>query len=353
MEDGTNLLDLTVEEIQQLLLSMGQERFRAKQIYQWLNKGVNDIDDMTNLSKPLRQALKEKSNIDKLIIRHKLVSKIDGTIKYLFELDDKNIIESVLMYYRHGLTACISSQVGCRMGCSFCASTGPGFMRNLTPGEILDQVLSIQADAGKRVGNVVIMGIGEPLDNYDNVLKFLRLVNHPEGLNIGFRHISLSTCGLVPGILKLSKENMPITLSISLHAPNDLIRGEIMPINRKYSIDKIIEACKIYTEVTKRRITFEYAMISGVNDSKENALELAGRIKGMLCHVNLIPVNTVDNTGYKKSGRQSIEQFKNLLERFGIETTIRRELGSDINAACGQLRRNVIAVDSGQWTVDS
>ncbi|MCX7711936.1 MAG: 23S rRNA (adenine(2503)-C(2))-methyltransferase RlmN [Clostridia bacterium] len=343
MEGKINLLDLTVEEIQQLMVDLKQEKFRAKQIYQWVNKGIKDLDEMTNLSKSLREALGNVSTIRKLKIKHKLVSKIDGTTKYLFELEDGNIIESVLMVYKHGLTVCISSQLGCKMGCGFCASTGLGFIRDLTPGEILDQVLTIQTDAGKRVGNIVIMGIGEPLDNYDNIVKFLKLVNHPEGLNIGYRHVSLSTCGLVPEILKLSRENMPITLSISLHAPNDAIRGEIMPVNKKYSIDKIIEACKIYTEVTKRRITFEYAMISGLNDSRENALELARRIKGMLCHVNLIPINAIESASYKKSERRNIDQFREILEKYGIEATVRRELGADINAACGQLRRSMIA----------
>ncbi|MCX7842938.1 MAG: 23S rRNA (adenine(2503)-C(2))-methyltransferase RlmN [Clostridia bacterium] len=345
MEDKVNLLDLDAEELERFLAALGQEKFRARQIYQWLHKGIRNADEMTNLSKGLRQRLDEVAYIGKLNVANKLVSRLDGTTKYLFELNDGNLIESVMMLYKHGVTACISSQVGCRMGCSFCASTGAGFVRNLSAGEMLDQVLSIQTDSGKRVGNVVIMGIGEPLDNYDNIVKFLRLVNHPDGLNIGYRHISLSTCGLVPEIIKLSRENMPITLSISLHAPNDEIRGQIMPVNRKYSIDKLLEACKIYTEVTKRRLTFEYAMISGVNDSRENALELAGRIKRMLCHVNLIPVNTVSGTSYKKSNRQNINLFRGILEGYGIETTVRRELGSDINAACGQLRRNTVVVE--------
>ncbi|MCX7921872.1 MAG: 23S rRNA (adenine(2503)-C(2))-methyltransferase RlmN [Clostridia bacterium] len=342
MEGKVNLLDLTIEEMQKLLADMGQEKFRAKQIFQWIHKGIKDIDEMTNLSKTLRQELKNNTYIGKLKVHEKYVSKIDGTTKYLFELPDGNLIESVLMVYKHGLTVCISSQIGCKMGCKFCASTGIGFMRNLSAGEILDQVLSIETDAGKRVGHVVIMGIGEPLDNYDNVVKFLRLVNHPEGLNIGYRNISVSTCGLVPEMMDLSKESMPITLSISLHAPNDEIREKIMPINKRYSIDKILEACKIYTEVTKRRITFEYAMIAGVNDSRENALELAHKIKGMLCHVNLIPMNPIEAADLKKSSREYIEQFKSILERYGIDTTVRRELGSDINAACGQLRRSTM-----------
>ncbi len=340
MEDKTNLLDLSVEEIQQILSGIGAEKFRAKQIFQWLAKGITSIDDMSNLSKAFREKLKGISRIGMPRIKNKLVSRIDGTAKYLLELEDGNVIESVLMDYRHGISACISSQVGCRMGCRFCASTGIGFDRNLSPGEMLGQILTMQSDGGKRIGNIVIMGIGEPLDNYTSVLKFLRLVNHPEGLNIGYRHISVSTCGLVPEIIKLSQENIPVTLSISLHAPNDTIRDKIMPVNRKYSIDKIIEACKIYTEVSKRRITFEYALISGVNDSRENAMELGRKIKGMLCHVNLIPVNTVEGNDFRKSARQQTEVFKAILERSGIETTVRRELGSDISAACGQLRRS-------------
>jgi len=342
MNDRVNLMDLTIPELQELLSGIGQERFRGRQIFQWVGKGLKDIDEMTNLSKSLREELKRIAYIGDLKIIDKLISKLDGTAKYLFEMDDGNIIESVLMEYKHGLTVCISSQVGCRMGCKFCASTGAGFIRNLSPGEMLDQVIRIQNDTGKRIGNVVVMGIGEPLDNYDNLVKFLKIINLPEGLNIGYRHITVSTCGLVPEIIRLSKENMPINLSISLHASNDKAREEIMPIGRKYSIDKIIEACKIYTGATKRRITFEYAMIEGVNDSREGASELAQQIKGMLCHVNLIPVNTVKGTDFKQSDRKRIESFKNVLEQSGIETTIRRELGADINAACGQLRRSVI-----------
>lgn len=342
MDRKVNLLDLSLEEMEKLIVGIGQQKFRAKQIYQWINKGVKDIDEMANLPKDLRQELKTRFAFNKLSAAHKLVSKIDGTAKYIFKLSDGNIIESVLMKYKHGNTVCISSQVGCKMGCRFCASTGAGFMRNLSPGEMLDQVLSIQADCGERIGNIVIMGIGEPMDNYDNVVGFLRLVNHPEGLNIGYRHISLSTCGLVPEILRLVKENMPITLSISLHAANDEERGQIMPVNKKYSIDKLIEACKIYTEETKRRITFEYALIDKVNDSKKDAEELAHRIKGMLCHVNLIPVNSIKDGVYRKSSKQQIKIFQDTLQRFGIEATVRRELGSDINAACGQLRRNIL-----------
>lgn len=342
MGERVNLLDLSIQEIQELLGKIGQEKFRAKQIFQWISKGIKDFDDMTNLSKGLREELKGITYIGNLKTRQKLVSKIDNTVKYLFELDDGNVIESVLMEYKHGLTVCISSQVGCKMGCAFCASTGIGFVRNLSPGEIMDQILSIQNDIGEKVGNIVIMGIGEPLDNYENIIKFLRLIHIPDGLNIGFRRITISTSGLIPEIMKFIKEDMPVNLSISLHAPNDEIREKIMPVNRKYSIDKLIEACKIYTEVTNRRITFEYAMISEVNDSKENAFKLGGLLKGMLCHVNLIPVNSIESFNFNRSSRQKVEQFKSILEHQGIETTIRRELGEDINAACGQLRRSNI-----------
>jgi len=342
MNGKVNIMDLYIEELEAFFQEKGLQKFRAKQVFQWIHKGIISTDEMTNLSKDLRETLKDHFDTFKLKEKLKLVSKIDGTAKYIFELYDGNIIESVLMKYKHGNTVCISSQIGCKMGCTFCASTGVGFIRNLTPGELLDQVLSIQKDSGERVSNIVLMGIGEPLDNYDNVLKFLRLVNHPEGINIGSRHISLSTCGLVPRILELAKENIQLTLSISLHAPNDRIREATMPVNKKYSIDKLIEACKIYTEETKRRITFEYALIDGVNDSTDNATELAHRIKGMLCHVNLIPVNSIENGKYVRSNREKIDNFQRVLSKFGIEATVRRELGSDISAACGQLRRNVM-----------
>lgn len=340
--NDVNIIDLNPEELESFFIEKGLQKFRAKQVFQWIHKGVLTTDEMTNLPKDLRDKLKVHFDSYKLKQKFRLVSKIDGTAKYIFELFDGNIIESVLMKYKHGNTVCISSQVGCKMGCTFCASTGIGFIRNLTPGEMLDQVLSIQQDSGERVSNIVLMGIGEPLDNYDNVMRFLRLVNNPEGINIGSRHISLSTCGLVPEILRLAKEKFQLTLSISLHAPNDEIRGTTMPVNKKYSIDKLIEACKIYTEETKRRITFEYALIDGVNDSAENAAELARRLKGMLCHVNLIPVNSIKNGKYKKSSREKIESFQKILSKYGIEATVRRELGSDISAACGQLRRSVI-----------
>ncbi|HOV25348.1 MAG TPA: 23S rRNA (adenine(2503)-C(2))-methyltransferase RlmN [Pseudobacteroides sp.] len=341
MEIKRNLIDLTIEELEEELSMMGQPKFRAKQIFQWCHKGVMSIDEMTNISKDLRQILKDKFRFDRIKIRNRLVSNIDGTIKYVLEYADGNIIESVLMKYKHGFTACISSQAGCKMGCKFCASTGIDFGRNLTGGEMVDQILTIQRDQGVRVGNVVIMGIGEPLDNYDNLIKFLKLVNHKDGLNIGLRHISVSTCGLVPKIIKLAEENLPVTLSISLHAPNNEIREKIMPVNKTYSIDKLIEACKIYTEVTGRRVTFEYAMVSDLNDSLECAKELSKRLKGMLCHVNLIPVNSIEGNEFRRTKMDKIQKFKNILENNGIETTVRRELGSDINAACGQLRKSI------------
>jgi len=334
------LPDMDIKELEQFLQDEGQQKFRAKQIFSWIARGVRDIDEMTDLSKQLRQQLKLSAHASGLNIRKKLVSSIDGTVKYLFELLDQNIIEGVLMQYIHGYTACISSQIGCKMGCSFCASTIAGFRRDLTAGEMLEQITAMQNDSGVRVGNVVIMGIGEPFDNYDNVLKFLKLAHDPEGLNIGYRHMTVSTCGLVPQILRFADENMQVNLAISLHAPNDKMRSAIMQVGKKYSIDKIIGACKIYTEKTKRRITFEYALIEGVNDSQENAGELALRLKGLLCHVNLIPVNSVKGVGYRQSDRRHVDDFAGMLMRHGIETTVRRELGADINAACGQLRRS-------------
>lgn len=342
MEGKVDLLNMEIDELQNFLTDLGEQKFRARQVFEWVNKGVKDIEDMTNLSKALREKLKLKAYINNFEVVKKLTSQVDGTKKYIFKLYDNDVIESVLMEYSHGFSVCISSQAGCKMGCKFCASTGAGFNRNLSAGEMLDQVLTIKNDIGKRISNVVIMGIGEPLDNYDNLIKFLRLINDKDGLNIGLRHIAVSTCGLVPEILKLSKENLPITLSISLHAPDDKTRGKIMPINNKYPLDKLVEACKIYTMITNRRITFEYSLIDGVNDSIEHAKKLASLIKGMLCHVNLIPVNTVSNTGYKKSSKGTIRMFKDILQRYGIEVTVRRELGSDIDAACGQLRRNII-----------
>lgn len=342
MKDKEDILDMTLEEIEKSFEGLGLEKYRAKQVFQWLHKGVTSFEDMTNLSKQLRQTLAQHFYINMPVHCDKFVSKYDETTKYLLSLNDGNIIESVLMKYKHGNSACISSQVGCRMGCKFCASTGLGFVRNLTASEMLGQVLHIKKDSMQRVNNIVVMGIGEPLENYDNLIKFIRLVNHKDGLNIGLRHISVSTCGLVPEIIKLSKEGLPITLSISLHAPDDEIRSKLMPVNKIYNIDILLDTCKIYTEATKRRITFEYAMINGVNDSEDNAKDLAQKLKGMLCHVNIIPINEVHGTGFKKANRKDIKKFKNILEMNGIETTVRRELGSDIEAACGQLRKDIL-----------
>ncbi len=337
--DRINLKDFTYEELEHFFIDIGEKKFRAKQVYSWLQQGVINFEEMTNLSKTLRNQLKDICMISTIEIIEKYVSKIDGTIKYLLRLNDGNVIESVIMRYKHGNTICISTQVGCRMGCEFCASTIGGLVRHLSAGEILDQVIFIQKDLQERISNIVLMGIGEPLDNYDNVIKFLKNVNHPMGINIGSRHITLSTSGLVPKILALSKENMQITLSISLHASNNIVRDKIMPVNKSFPIEKILESCKIYIERTKRRITFEYAMISGVNDKVEDARELASKIKHLLCHVNLIPINKIEERVFDKSTNKAIQCFKRELEKKGISTTIRRELGGDINASCGQLRR--------------
>ena len=334
-----NLKDFTYQELENFVAGAGEAKFRAKQIYSWLYKGVESFDEMTNLSKELRQKLSEISYVSSLKILKKLVSSIDGTTKFLFELEDKNTIESVVMFYKHGASICISSQVGCRMGCKFCASTIGGLVRNLTAGEIIDQIIFAQKELNIRISNVVIMGIGEPMDNFDNIIKFLSNVSNDNGINIGMRHITLSTCGVVPGILKLAEKNLQLTLSISLHAPNDEIRNSMMPISRKYSYNELLSACKKYLELTNRRITFEYTLVSGVNDKRENALELSEKLRGMLCHINLIPVNEISENNYKRSEAKSIENFKTILENKGFAVTVRRELGSDIKASCGQLRQ--------------
>lgn len=337
-----DLKDLEYTELEKFITDLGEPKFRAKQIFKWIHGGAESFDEMTNLSKATKSKLAEVSFVSKLKIREKFVSKIDGTIKYLFELEDGNCIESVIMRYKHGITICISSQVGCRMGCGFCASTIGGLYRSLTAGEILNQVIFAQKDIGERISNIVMMGIGEPLDNYENAVKFLHNVNHPDGICIGYRHISLSTCGLAEKIKMLAKENLPITLSVSLHAPNNEIRSSVMPVNKKYPIEKLIEACKEYQSVTGRRISFEYALMSGVNDSDENARELAHLLKGMLCHINLIPVNAVKERNFKKGTTEKINHFRDYLEKLGMNATIRRELGSDISASCGQLRKKVL-----------
>ncbi len=333
-----NLKDLTYNEMCELMASMGEAKFRAKQVFEWLYRGVTSFDEMSNLSKSLREKLEENTYITSLRIEEKYVSGIDETSKYLLQLNDGNYIESVLMKYEHGYSICVSSQVGCRMGCKFCASTLRGKERDLTPGEIVDQVLCVQKDLGERISNIVMMGIGEPLDNFENVLKFLDIVSCPEGLNIGQRHISLSTCGLVNKIRELADKKLQITLSISLHAPDDETRSEIMPVNKKYNISELMEACDYYTAKTGRRISYEYTLISNVNDNLEGADRLAQLLRGNLCHVNLIPVNKVTETGFDKSSKQRIDAFRKRLEERGITATVRREMGSDINAACGQLR---------------
>ncbi len=334
-----DLKDLTIEELKTFLTELGEKTFRAKQIFSWLHKGVTSFDEMTDLSLALRRKLAEISYVSTLETERLLISKIDKTRKYLFKLADGSMVESVAMYYKHGISVCISCQVGCRMGCKFCASTIGGLVRSLTPGEILNQVLFIQKDIGERISNIVMMGIGEPLDNFDNVIKFLKNVNDENGINIGYRHISLSTCGIVPNIKKLAQYELPITLSISLHAPNDEIRNTIMPVNKAYPVDELLDACRMYIELTNRRISFEYSVINGVNDSERCAHILASKLKNMLCHVNLIPVNNVEENDFKKPSMNKIHRFMNVIEKYGIPVTVRRELGSDISASCGQLRR--------------
>ncbi len=334
-----NLKDLTYDELESFIIDIGEPKFRCKQIFSWISRGANSFDEMTDISKSLRTKLAEVSYLSTATIEKKFISKIDGTRKYLVKLSDGNMVECVAMFYKHGITVCISCQVGCAMGCKFCASTIGGKIRNLSAGEILDQVICVQKDIGERISNIVMMGIGEPLDNFDNVIKFLENVNHKDGLNIGFRHISLSTCGLVDKIYKLSEYNFPLTLSISLHAPTDEIRKTIMPVANKWNIDELLKACKKYIENSSRRISFEYAIIKDVNDTVECAVILAEKLKGMLCHVNLIPVNNVEENQFVKPDKTRILKFKSVLESKGINATIRRELGSDISASCGQLRR--------------
>ncbi len=333
-----DIRSMDIEEIKGLMTDLGQPKYRAEQVFVWLNKGVASFDEMTNLPANLRDKLKESCLLHMPNILSKLVSK-DGTIKYLFELQDGNTVESVLMQYDHGRTLCISCQVGCRMGCTFCASTVGGLVRSLTPAEMLEQILAASKDSGFRVDGIVMMGMGEPLDNYDNVIKFLKLVNHSKGICIGQRHISLSTCGLVPMIDKLSEEDMQITLSISLHSPTDEERKEIMPVTNKWGVSEVVSAARRYANNTGRKIYFEYTMIDGVNDSKEHAKRLGSLIKNMICHVNLIPLNSVDGKSGRGSGRAAIESFQAALSTYGVTSTVRRKLGSDIDAACGQLRR--------------
>ena len=334
-----NLKNLTLPELAETIKALGQPPFRAKQVYSWLHKGVRSYEEMTNLPKNLRDRLGENYPIQAPTVVRRQESRKDGTIKYLWQLSDGNCVETVLMRYHYGNTVCISTEVGCRMGCAFCASTLGGLVRRLEPFEMLDQVLFTQVDSGLPISHIVLMGIGEPLDNFDNVMRFLELVNSAEGMNISMRHISLSTCGLVPKIDELAKRNLQLTLSVSLHAPNDGIRDTIMPVNKLYPSHELIDACRRYYEATSRRISFEYAMIGGVNDSRENAKELIRRMKGLPCHFNLIPLNHVEESPLKPSTREAVAAFQKTLEDGGIPATVRRTLGGDIDASCGQLRR--------------
>ena len=334
-----NIKDYNLEELKQELANLGEKTFRAEQIFKWIfQEKVKSFDDMTNISLELREKLKKEYTICNFNILKKQESK-DGTIKYLFDVLDGNAIETVLMSYHHGYSICVSSQIGCKMGCKFCASTGINFIRSLTSGEIVEQILAVEQDTGIRISNVVFMGIGEPLDNYDNVINAIRIINNPKGLNIGARHISISTSGLVPKIYKLAEENIPCTLSISLHATTNEKRSKMMPVNDAYPIEELIKACKDYIKKTNRRISFEYALAKDNNDNREDAKELVHLLKGMLCHVNLIPINKIENGSFTKSSNENIMKFRDYLNDHGIVATIRRELGSDIDAACGQLRR--------------
>lgn len=334
-----NLKSLTQPELADILKELGQPAFRAKQVFTWLHKGVCSYDEMTNLPKALRDILSEKYPIHAPKAVRRQESQRDGTIKYLWELSDGNCVETVLMRYHYGNTVCISTEVGCPMGCAFCASTLGGLVRRLEPFEMLDQVLFTQVDSGLPVSHIVLMGIGEPLDNFDNVMRFLELVNSPDGMNVSMRHISLSTCGLVPRIDELAKRKLQLTLSVSLHAPNDAIRDRIMPVNRAYPSEELLAACRRYYQATSRRISFEYAMIDGVNDTEEHARELLRRLKGLPAHFNLIPLNHVEESPLKPSTRAAVARFQKTLEAGGITATVRRTLGGDIDASCGQLRR--------------
>ena len=334
-----DIKSLTLPELREAFASLGEPAFRAQQVFVWLSRGAGSFAEMSNLSKPLREKLDGLYFITRPTAVRRQVSQRDGTIKYLWRLSDGNCVESVVMRYRHGNTVCISSEVGCPMGCKFCASTLGGLVRRLTPSELFDQVLFSQLDSGLEISNVVLMGIGEPLDNFDAVMKFLELVNSPEGLNIGMRHISLSTCGLVDKIDLLAQRKLQLTLSVSLHAPDDETREKIMPVDKRWPVDELLAACRRYFDTTGRRVSFEYTMIDGVSDSPEKAELLAKKLRGMGAHVNLIPLNAVRETGLKTSSREAVRRFQEILESAGIPATVRRTLGGDIDASCGQLRR--------------
>jgi len=342
--DKVDLLSLNPDELEQVLSELGEPKFRAKQLFGWLHKGVAP-EEMRNLPAGLRTRIAENFLTNPVRILEEKVSKLDGTRKFLYALEDGNLIEGVLMRYHYGNTLCLSTQVGCRMGCRFCASTLEGCVRNLTAGEMLGQILCANrklADDGERVGNVVLMGSGEPLDNYDNVVRFLRLLHHPDGVCIGMRSVSLSTCGLVPQMLAFAEENLPVTLSLSLHAPDDEIRRSLMPVANRYSMDEVLEACRNYVKKTGRRVIFEYALIHGVNSLPEHARTLAGKLRNLQCHVNLIPLNDVPERGLKGVSEKEIDRFRQALEEAGISVTRRREMGDDIDGACGQLRRHYL-----------
>ncbi len=335
-----DIKSMTLAELRAEFAAIGEPAFRAEQVFRWLHRGARSFSEMTNLSKALRERLSQTYRLTPPTVARKLVSSKDGTIKYLWRLSDGNCVESVLMRYHHGNSVCISSEVGCAMGCAFCASTRGGLVRRLEASELLDQVLFTQIDSALPVSNIVLMGIGEPLDNYDNVRRFLALVNSPEGMNIGMRHISLSTCGLVDRIDRLAEENLQLTLSVSLHAPSDEVRSRIMPVNRKYNVQTLFDACRRYFEKTGRRISFEYAMIRDVNDTPEMAQLLIRRLGGIAAHINLIPLNHVAESPLQPSLPETVRRFQTTLEQAGIPATVRRTLGSDINASCGQLRRD-------------
>ena len=338
-----DIASYSFEELQEEMLAIGEKGFRSRQIYSWIHeKLVDDFEEMTNLPKALRQKLEAAYEIRRVEMEKRQISKIDGTNKFLFCLKDGNMVESVLMKYKHGNSVCISSQVGCRMGCRFCASTLDGLERNLTPSEMLRQVYQIQKITGERVSNIVLMGTGEPLDNYDNFLKFIHMVSDEHGLNISQRNITASTCGIVPNIRRLAEEKLQITLALSLHGSNQEKRRSLMPVANKYELHEVLEACDYYFEKTGRRITFEYSLVHGVNDTPEDAKELMGILKDRNCHLNLIPVNPIKERNYEKPDKKSAENFKNKLEKNGINVTIRREMGSDIDGACGQLRRKTM-----------
>lgn len=337
--ERTDIRSLSAAELQQKLTEFNLPRFRVDQIRHWLDTGAKSFEEMTNLPAALRQKLNEQFVIPGVTVRRKLVSARDNTVKYLYGLSDGETVESVLMDYHHGWSQCLSTQVGCRMGCSFCATGMGGLVRNLLPAEMMAQIETAQQDHGVRVSSLVLMGMGEPLDNFDNVMRFLEMLSEPDGVHIGMRHISLSTCGLVDKIYQLMERNWQLTLSISLHAPNNELRSRIMPVNRKWPVEELLKACRDYSEATGRRISFEYAMMDGVNDSDACAKELVQRLRGMLCHVNLIPANEVRGKEHRRSSRERLQAFQTILQGGGINATVRRTLGSDINASCGQLRR--------------